>query len=78
MRRRSVFMIAGISGPEFGPILHCFDPKTVIDEAVWEKPHQYAKGIEYVFVNGELVLEKGRHTNARPGKILYGSGKTKE
>ena len=55
-----------------------FDPKTVIDEAVWEKPHQYAKGIEYVFVNGELVLEKGRHTNARPGKILYGSGKTKQ
>ncbi|HYI93079.1 MAG TPA: D-aminoacylase [Bryobacteraceae bacterium] len=55
-----------------------FDPKTVIDEAVWEKPHQYAKGIEYVFVNGALVLEKGRHTNARPGKILYGSGKARE
>jgi N-acyl-D-aspartate/D-glutamate deacylase len=53
-----------------------FDPKTVIDEAVWEKPHQYAKGIEYVFVNGELVLDKGgRHTSARPGKILYGPGK---
>jgi N-acyl-D-amino-acid deacylase len=55
-----------------------FDPKTVIDEAVWEKPHQYAKGIDYVFVNGELVLEKGRHTNARPGQILYGSGKEKD
>lgn len=56
-----------------------FDPKTVIDAEVWEKPHQYAKGIEYVFVNGELVLDKGgRHTNARPGKIIYGAGKEKD
>ena len=51
-----------------------FNPETVIDESTWDKPHQYSKGIEYVFVNGELVLDRGTHTNARPGKILYGNG----
>jgi N-acyl-D-amino-acid deacylase len=52
-----------------------FNPNTVIDNATFEKPHQYATGIEYVVVNGEVVLERGKHTNARPGKILYGAGK---
>ena len=52
-----------------------FDAATVIDHATYEKPHQYAAGIEYVLVNGEVVLEKGRHTGARPGRILYGPGK---
>ena len=37
-----------------------------------EKPHQYATGIEYVLVNGDVVLAQGKHTNARPGKIIYG------
>jgi N-acyl-D-aspartate/D-glutamate deacylase/Leucine-rich repeat (LRR) protein len=53
-----------------------FNPDTVIDNATWEKPHQYASGIEYVLVNGDLVLAQGKHTNARPGKIIYGAGKT--
>lgn len=52
-----------------------FDPARIIDHATYEKPHQYAGGIEYVLVNGRLVLEKGRHTGARPGVVLYGPGK---
>jgi N-acyl-D-aspartate/D-glutamate deacylase len=51
-----------------------FNAATVIDNATYEKPHQYATGIEYVLVNGQVVLDKGRHTGARPGKILYGPG----
>jgi len=50
-----------------------FDPGKVIDNATFEKPHQYATGIEYVVVNGTVVLEKGKHTGARPGQILKGS-----
>ena len=46
-----------------------------IDNATYEKPHQYATGVEYVIVNGKLVLEHDRHTGARPGGILYGPGK---
>jgi len=52
-----------------------FNPDTIIDNATFEKPHQYATGVEYVIVNGKIVLEQGRHTGARPGSILYGQGR---
>ncbi|MBI1787083.1 MAG: amidohydrolase family protein [Acidobacteria bacterium] len=52
-----------------------FDAATILDHATYEKPHQYASGVEYVLVNGKVVLEKGRHTGSRPGAILYGQGK---
>lgn len=53
-----------------------FNPATVKDNATFEQPHQYASGIEYVIVNGKLVLEQGKHTSARPGVILYGQGRS--
>jgi N-acyl-D-amino-acid deacylase len=52
-----------------------FNPETIIDHATFEQPHQYASGVEYVIVNGQTVLEKGKHTGARPGVILYGQGR---
>jgi len=51
-----------------------FDPATIGDHATYTKPHQYATGVEYVLVNGKVVLAKGRHSGARPGMILYGPG----
>jgi N-acyl-D-aspartate/D-glutamate deacylase len=54
--------------------LTVFDAERVIDNATYEKPHQYATGIEYVVVNGQVVLDKGRHTGARPGAIVRGPG----
>ena len=45
------------------------------DTAAASQPHQYATGINYVIVNGTVVLEEGKHTGARPGTILYGRGK---
>jgi N-acyl-D-aspartate/D-glutamate deacylase len=47
-----------------------FDPDTVIDKADYSGKAAYPDGIEYVFVNGELVVSKGEHTTARPGKLL--------
>ena len=47
-----------------------FDPKTVIDKATYMKPHQFPEGIEYVLVNGEIVVEKSIHTRKLPGKVL--------
>ena len=47
-----------------------FNPDTVIDRATWENPHQYPIGIEYVIVNGEIVINEGEHTGLLPGKIL--------
>ncbi len=52
-----------------------FDPEAVADRATFSDPHNYPVGIEYVLVNGQLVIERGRHTGARPGRILYGPGK---
>ncbi len=54
--------------------LTLFDPKTVIDRATFEQSTQYPEGIEYVLVNGRVVLERGRHTGERPGKVLRGPG----
>ena len=34
------------------------------------EPRKHPKGIEHVFVNGVQVVEKGKHTEARPGKVL--------
>ena len=49
-----------------------FDPATVQDRATFEKPHAYAQGFRLVLVNGEVVVEDGRHTGARPGQVLLG------
>ena len=51
-----------------------FDPETVIDRTTFERPHQYSSGIDYVFVNGKVVVDQGRITEARPGKVLRGPG----
>ncbi|MFL5244299.1 MAG: amidohydrolase family protein [Gemmataceae bacterium] len=55
-----------------------FDPKTIVDRATYEKPHQYAAGVQHVFVNGVQVLRKGEHTDAKPGLALWGPGKVKK
>ncbi len=47
-----------------------FDPETIIDRATYEKPFEYPIGIEYVIVNGKVVLEHGKHTGERPGRAL--------
>ena len=47
-----------------------FDPNTVADRATFEDPFQYPVGIDTVLVNGTVVLDEGKHTNARPGKVL--------
>ena len=54
-----------------------FDPATISDRATYEKPHQYAVGVKHVFVNGVQVLKDGEHTGAKPGRALWGPGKTK-
>jgi N-acyl-D-amino-acid deacylase len=51
-----------------------FDPQKIQDHATFDSPHQYSTGMEYVLVNGALVLEKGKHTGARPGRVVYGPG----
>ena len=47
-----------------------FHPDRVIDRATYEKPFQYPVGVEYVIVNGKVVLDHGNHTGVKPGKAL--------
>jgi N-acyl-D-amino-acid deacylase len=51
-----------------------FDEKTVKDNATFDTPLKFADGMEYVFVNGIPVIEKGNHTGNFPGKFIKGPG----
>jgi N-acyl-D-aspartate/D-glutamate deacylase len=51
-----------------------FDPEKIVDTATMEKPHQFAAGIPYVVVNGQVVVDQGRITDARPGMVVRGPG----
>lgn len=46
------------------------DPKTVIDKATFQDPHQYAEGIQHVLVNGTLTVEGGEYNGAQAGRVL--------
>jgi len=51
-----------------------FDPRSVSDRATFEEPHQLSVGMQYVLVNGVVVVRNGRHTGAKPGRIVWGPG----
>ncbi|MGH7169566.1 MAG: amidohydrolase family protein, partial [Gemmataceae bacterium] len=50
--------------------LALFDLQRISDRATYTNPFQYSEGVEYVLVNGQVVLEKGKHKDVRPGKAL--------
>jgi N-acyl-D-aspartate/D-glutamate deacylase len=47
-----------------------FDPATVKAPATRRRPKQFPIGIDYVIVNGQVVIEQGLHTGALPGRAL--------
>jgi N-acyl-D-amino-acid deacylase len=47
-----------------------FDPRTISAPATFEKPMQYATGVQHVFVNGTQILKDGEHTGAKPGRVV--------
>jgi len=51
-----------------------FDENTIVDQATFDKPHQFPLGISYVIVNGTPVVENNEVTTARPGMALRGPG----
>jgi N-acyl-D-amino-acid deacylase len=64
------FARRGLVKEGYAADLVVFDRATVGDRATFEKPHAYAAGIPYVFVNGVTVVSKGEQTSARPGAVL--------
>ncbi len=51
------------------------DPKTFRDRATFDHPHQYATGVQFLFVNGTLAIDQGRFTGVLAGKVLRHKGK---
>ena len=47
-----------------------FDPAKISDHATYTDPQQYSTGMVHVFVNGRQVLKDGRHTGAKPGRVV--------
>jgi len=52
-----------------------FDYDTLQDRATYEEPRLSPEGIDYVLVNGQIVIDHGVHTGATPGRVLYGPGR---
>ncbi|MBM3738445.1 MAG: D-aminoacylase [Acidobacteria bacterium] len=65
----------GLIRPGMAADVTVFDAAKIIDHSTFDKPHQYSTGVEYVIVNGGVVLDQGKHTGARPGTVLYGPGR---
>jgi N-acyl-D-aspartate/D-glutamate deacylase len=51
-----------------------FDLARIQDRATFQEPTLPPEGIDYVLVNGQVVIDQGKHTEAKPGQILYGPG----
>ncbi|MFQ5906013.1 MAG: amidohydrolase family protein [bacterium] len=51
-----------------------FDDSRMEGTATYQNPHSYPRGIEYVIVNGKVVVNKGTHTKATPGMVLRRAG----
>ncbi|HYN43428.1 MAG TPA: D-aminoacylase [Thermoanaerobaculia bacterium] len=64
----------GILRPGMMADLVAFDPKTVAERSTYADPLHYSAGIPYVAVNGQLVVDGGRITGARPGRGILGPG----
>jgi N-acyl-D-amino-acid deacylase len=54
--------------------LTIFDFDSIQDTATYENPVGVPAGVDYVLVNGRIVVDEGKHTGAKPGKVLRGAG----
>jgi N-acyl-D-amino-acid deacylase len=76
--QRFGLMDRGVLRPGAWADVVVFDLARVRDRATHLYPHQYPEGIDYVFVNGILIVNREQHTNALPGKVLRYQIKTSE
>jgi N-acyl-D-amino-acid deacylase len=60
----------GLVRPGYQADLVVFDPDQIEAGATYQDPHQYARGIHYVIVNGQIVIENGLDTGAKAGRVL--------
>jgi len=64
------FRDRGLIMPGMAADLLLFDPARVTDKATYQQPHQYTEGFDYVLVNGVVMVDDGKLTEARGGQVL--------
>ena len=69
-RRDAASSIAGCCARAWPPTSPSSIPTRIRDVATFEDPNVYSEGVEYVVVNGRVVLDDGRMTDERPGRPL--------
>lgn len=50
-----------------------FDKDKVTDKGTFVDPTQYPEGIDYVIINGKVVIKEGEYLKVAPGKVLRGN-----
>jgi N-acyl-D-amino-acid deacylase len=60
----------GVIAENYDADVTVFDPEIIIDNATYEEPRRHSTGIEWVLVNGQVVVENGKHTGVRPGRTV--------
>jgi N-acyl-D-amino-acid deacylase len=64
----------GVIRPGMWADVTIFDLEALDDRASYERPMEFPTGIDWVLVNGVVVIDHGKHTGAKPGKVLWGPG----
>ena len=67
---RMRFRDRGVLRPGMAADITVFDPERIRDVATFEDPNRYSEGVSYVVVNGRIVLDDGKLTAERPGRVL--------
>ena len=60
----------GVIRPGLHADITVFDPDTIIDHETYQNPHAFPGGVEYVVVDGRIVVEEGAQSDLWPGKVL--------
>lgn len=60
----------GVIAENYDADITIFNPDTILDKATFENPKQFSAGIEWVIVNGQVVVEKAKHSGTRPGRTV--------
>jgi N-acyl-D-amino-acid deacylase len=60
----------GVIAEGYDADITIFNPESIIDKATYENPREFSSGIERVIVNGQVVVENGKHTGATPGRTI--------
>jgi N-acyl-D-amino-acid deacylase len=64
----------GLVRPGYKADLVMFDAQQIADQATYDMPHVYPRGIRWVLVNGQVILRDGERLPVLPGRVLSRAG----